>query len=77
MLRGLKGTFVVAGRIPGFREGAIVDIETGRAACYLTPEDHWLLMRYRHCLHPLESPQSAESPRPSNPEVAARLRVVE
>ena len=62
-----EGTFVITGPIPGFREGAIVDIGRARAARYLTPEDIWLLRRYLHCLRPLDGPPSAEASDPSSP----------
>jgi hypothetical protein len=64
----LEGTFVIEGQIPGFREGAIVDMGRARAACYLTPEDLWLLRRYLHCLRPLSDPASAGASDPSSPE---------
>lgn len=75
-LRMERGPFVVSGPVPGFREGLVVDLETGRFAGYLTPEDLWLLSRYRHHLRPASSWASA-GPHPSIPEVPRRLRVVE
>ena len=75
MPHGLRDTFVVSGHIPGFSEGTVVDLETGRMARWLTAEDVWLLRRYRHHLQSLSS-ITLGAPRSPNPAAPRALRAV-
>lgn len=47
--------FVVTGNVPGFHEGDVVDIETGRRATKLTMDERWTLIRHRHQLRAVSS----------------------
>lgn len=73
-----RGSFVIMGSIPGFREGAVIDLERGTIARHMSVEDRWLLMRYRHHLRSLSDvPPRAEEPHSPNPAGPPKLRAVE
>lgn len=44
--KALSGAYVVTKPIPGFRVGTVIDVDSMRAAFYLTPEDKAVLEIY-------------------------------
>lgn len=55
-------SYVVVDHVPGFRRGAVVDLDTGRIAYRLAPDELDTLRLNLHALRPLEGEPDRANP---------------